>query len=61
MPDESEPLDPIAAMDQALRAFADLGRVFFTYYQAMLDAGFTAEQSFALTLTYQTLLSHGDA
>lgn len=57
MPEPDAP-DPIAALDQALRGMADVGRIFHSYYSGLIAAGFEMGQAFALTLNYQTLMFH---
>jgi hypothetical protein len=48
--------DPIAALDQALRACVDLARGMRAYYQACVAQGFTETQALRLTIGYQASL-----
>lgn len=53
-----EQFDPIAAMDQALRAVQDMAKTMRTYHQALyhqalIAEGFTAAEALALTVAWQ--------
>ena len=42
-----------AQIDQMKRGLVDLAGIVRAYYGALLDAGFSVEQAFALTIVYQ--------
>jgi hypothetical protein len=51
--------DPLAALDQIMRAVIDVAKAVWGYYQALVEQGFTADQALALTLDYQRALLSG--
>lgn len=61
MDEEPEELpDPLAALDQLLRAVKDVATVVRGYHQALLEAGFAPAEALALTVSYQqTILTAG--
>jgi hypothetical protein len=51
--------DPVAQMDQAMRACVDVARLAFAFFNALIAEGFTESQ--ALTLTCHQLKYDGAA
>lgn len=53
MSDDEIP-DPLAALDQLLRAAQDLANVVRSYFVALVNAGFSEAQALELAAEYQT-------
>lgn len=45
--------DPIAALDQALRAMTDFARTLYSYYGDLQAAGFTADEAMQIVIAFQ--------
>lgn len=59
-PDEDEPLhDPIADLDQSLRAIGDVAKMVREFYLSLLREGFNDPQALALTGKYVVALMGG--
>ena len=54
----SDEEDPIAALDQAMRALVDTARVLFAHFSALKEQGFTDDQALALTVAFQTAIQN---
>ena len=52
-PGQPPDIDPIAALDQALRSLTDVARILHTFYTALVAEGFTEEQALEMTIAYQ--------
>lgn len=52
MPDDPEPADPLAELDQALAALVTRAKIVRVYFIGLLAEGFDAEQAFTLTRDY---------
>lgn len=56
MDEPHEFVDPIAGLDQAIRALSDFARVIRAYHQALIGQGFSAAEALILANTYQSSL-----
>lgn len=45
--------DPLANMDQLLRAVVDIAKVMRVYYVALIEEGFSNEEALRVTMAYQ--------
>lgn len=52
----TEPVDHVAALDQALRAMVDFAKLIREYYSSLSAEGFPATEALTLTLGYQSSL-----
>ena len=57
MSDESFP-DPVASLDQTLRAMGDIGKLLRGFYDGLITAGFDTNQALFLTANYHTAIIH---
>lgn len=53
--------DPLAALDQLLRAMLDVAKAVRGYHLALVEQGFTEAQALELAIAYQAQLIRGAA
>lgn len=53
--------DPLAALDQLLRAMLDVAKAVRSYHLALVEQGFSEAQALELAIAYQAQLMRGTA